>query len=310
MAVNWRNMSLRILSVAMALLLWIYATNEQNPVNDQILSLQIQRINQPQGMEISGIPPSVSVRVQGPRTQLASLTASDFQAAVDLSGLPEGDSYVPVKLTPPSGVQVVQVTPNKIHVVADRMVEKQVDVAVSFKGNPARGYVTQDPAVVPVKVTLKGPRSKVSPVEQLKVTVDVESADGVVEQTVPVSSGVGGVIVSPQTVRVSVPVIPLPSRTVPVRPRVAGEPAKDYEIAGVTVSPESVQVVAPAGYLALMNWVETEKVDVRGTESDVNVKIGVSPPPGAVEVKPAAVEVTVIIKKVRNQGQGTPGPAR
>lgn len=306
--VNWRNMALRILSVALALLLWIYATNEQNPVNDQILSLQLQRLNQPKGMVVSGIPSSVSVRVQGSRTQVTALSANDFQAVVDLSGVVEGDNYIQVKVSSPPGIQVILITPNRVHAVADSVIEKQVDVAASLKGNPAKGYTTQEPVIQPAKVTLRGPRSKIAAIDQIRVTVDVESATGVVDQTVPVNSGQNDVSVVPQTVKVTVPVTPLPAKTVAVRARVTGEPARDYEISGFSISPANVTVMAPSGELAGINWVETEKIDIKGAERDVTVKIGVSPPAGSVEVRPAAVEVTVQIKK-KSQPSGPASPA-
>ncbi len=312
-ALNWRNMALRILSVILAILLWVYATNEQNPVNDQILSIQLHRLNPPKDVEISGIPSNVSIRVQGPRNQITALSPPDFQAVVDLSGVTEGSQYVPVKVNSPSGIQVTQVTPNRVYVTVDRIIEKQVDVAVSFKGSPARGYITLEPVVQPSKVTLRGPGSKVSAIDQLWVTVDIESATAVVDQTLPVNPGQNGVSASPQAVKVTVPVSPLPSRTVPVRVRVTGEPAAGYEITGYIVKPESVQVVAPPGTLPEINWVETDMIEIRGSDRDVMVKIGVSPPAGAVEMKPAAVEVTVQVKKSKAQEPGAaiaPAPAR
>lgn len=306
--INWRNMALRILSVLLAVLLWIYATNEQNPVNDQILSIQLQRRDPPAGMVVSGsIPSNVSIRVQGPRTRVAALTPADFQAVLDLSGLSGGDHNVPVKVIPPPGIQVTQVSPPRVYVVVESIVEKQVDVSAAFKGSPAKGYTALQPVIQPSKVTLKGPGSKVNAIDQIKVTVDVESATGVVDQTVPVSSGQNGVTVSPQSVRVTVPVIPLPSKPVAVRTGVVGEPAPEYEIAGITVNPANVQVTAPSEALSGINWVETENVDVKGADRDVTVRIGVRLPSGAVEINPAAVEVTVHLRKARGQESGTSG---
>ncbi|MCL6612161.1 MAG: hypothetical protein K6T66_11540 [Peptococcaceae bacterium] len=306
--IKWRNMALRILSVLLAVLLWIYATNEQNPVNDQILSIQLQRRDPPAGMVVSGsIPSNVSIRVQGSRTRVAALTPADFQAVLDLSGLSEGDHNVPVKVSPPPGIQVIQVTPGRVYVVVESVVEKQVDVAAAFKGNPAKGYTALEPAIQPSKVTLRGPGSKVNAIDHIKVTVDVESATGVVDQTVPVSSGQNGVTVSPQSVRVTVPVTPLPSKTVAVRAGVVGEPAREYEMAGVTVNPANVQVTAPSEALSGINWVETENIDIKGADRDVTVRIGVRLPTGAVEIKPAAVEVTVHLRKARGQESGASG---
>ncbi|MCL6477286.1 MAG: hypothetical protein K6T65_02605 [Peptococcaceae bacterium] len=307
--IEWRNMSLRILSVVLAFLLWIYATNEQNPVNDQILSIPLKQFGKSDQMIITGIPSNVSIRVQGPRTQVTALSAADFEALVDLSGVTEGEQYVQVKVTSPPGIQVTQVTPPRIHIKGDKIVEQQVAVAAVFKGNPARGYTALDPVIQPDKVTAIGPRSQVSAIDQIKITVDIESAAGVVEQTVPVNSGQKDVRLVPQVVKVTVPVTTMPSKTVMIRARTTGEPAGDYEVTGVTINPANVQVVAPSSTLAGINLVETEAIDISGADRDVKVRIGVSPPPGAIEVKPATVEVTVQLKKAKAQPPGTDTPA-
>ena len=293
---RWRNLALRVLSVLLAILLWIYATNEQNPQNDQILSIQLHRLNPPQGVEVSGLPTNISIRVQGPRTQVAALTAVDFQAVVDLSGVIEGEQYIPVKVNAPTGIQVVQVTPPRVHVVVDSVVEKQVNVAAVLKGNPGRGYNALDPVIQPDKVILRGPRSKVAAIDQVKVTVEVESATRPVEQTLPLNPG-QGIGVTPQSVKVSVPVIPMPAKTLAVRAVVNGDPAPGFETLGVTVSPANVQVVAPSNILAGLSGVDTEKIDLKGAERDLTVKIGITPPPGVVELNPNTVEVTIRIKK-------------
>lgn len=307
--IYWRNTALRILSVLLAILLWIYATNEQNPVNDQILSIQLQRRDPPPGMVVSGsMPTNVSIRVQGPRTQVTALTPADFQAVLDLSKVSDGDHYIPVKVTSPPGIQVTQVTPGRVYVVVDSIVEKQVEVSASFKGNPAKGYAAQAAAVQPSKVTLRGPGSKVGAIDQIKVTVDIESATGPVDQTVPVSSGQNGVTVYPQAVKVNVPITALPSKTVAVRARITGDPAREYEVSGFTVKPANVQVTAPSTVLSVINWVETENIDIKGADRDITLNINVIPPPGAAEVKPATVEVTVQLKKAKAPEPGTPAP--
>ncbi len=312
--IYWRNAALRILSVLLAILLWIYATNEQNPVNDQILSIQLQRRDPPPGMVVSGtIPSNVSIRVQGPRSQVTALTPADFQAVLDLSKVSDGDHNIPVKVTYPPGIQVTQVTPPRVYVVVDSIVEKQVEVSASFKGSPARGYDAQAAVIQPSKVILRGPGSKVGAIDQIKVTVDIESATGPVEQTVQASSGQDGVAVYPQAVKVSVPISPLPSKTVAVRAMITGGPAREYEVSGFTVKPANVQVTAPSTVLSGINWVETEKIDIKGADRDITVNINVPPPAGAVEVKPATVEVTVQLKKAKAQDPGTPAappPAR
>lgn len=284
--------------MALALLLWIFATNERNPVQDQILSVSLSKRGLPGGMVLANdIPPAVSIRVQGNRGQVVALTSTDFEAVLDLSKVGEGEQHVPVRVTPPQGITISKVTPEKVYVVAESIVEQQVGVKVSLKGTPAKGYTAAEPVAQPALVTVKGPRSKVSAVSQVNVTVDVESTVTQVEKTLPVNSGENGVTVFPQTVKVTVPITLLPAKTVPVRARASGAPAKDYEIDGFAIKPAEVQVVAPASVLSGIDWVETEKVEIKDADRDITVKAGISLPPGVVEARPSTVDVTVKMKK-------------
>jgi len=299
--IDWRNMSLRILSVLLALLLWVYATNEQNPVHNQILSINLIQRGLPDNTVInSDIPRVISVRIQGTRGQVTALTPSDFEAILDLSRVTEGEQNLPVKLSSPQGVQVTQVTPGRVNVVVESIVEQQVNVKAAPRGSPAKGYTALDPVVLPNVVTVRGPRSKLAAISQINLIVEVDMATAQVEKTLPVNVEQSGVIVDPKSVRVTVPINQLPSRMVPVRASATGTPAKDFEVDGIVVKPAEVQVVAPQGVLAGINWIETEKVDVKGAEHDVTVKTGVTPPKDVVEIKPATVEVTVQVKKAKS----------
>jgi YbbR domain-containing protein len=300
-------MALIVFSVVLALLLWIYANNERNPVNDQILSIRLNQYGLGEGFVVNGIPSNVSIRVQGARTQITTLTPADFEAVVDLSKVAEGDHYIPVKVNSPPGIQVVQVTPSKVRAAVESIIEQQVNVSAALKGNPAKGYSALEPVVHPATVTVKGPRSKVNSLNPVIVTVDVESANGVVEQTVPVNLAQSGLSVFPQSVRVTVPVTPLPAKTVAVKARTTGEPAEGYEVSGITVNPANIYVTAPSGVITGINSVETEMVDINNVERDVTVRIGIIPPPGAVDLKPVSVEVTVNIRKTKDQNPGGGG---
>ncbi|MFZ5645922.1 MAG: YbbR-like domain-containing protein [Bacillota bacterium] len=311
-AADWRNMSLRILSVLLALLLWVYVTNEQNPAYNQILSINLQQRGMPEGMVLNGnIPQNVSIRVQGTRGQVAALTPADFEAVLSLAGLTEGEHSVPVKVNAPQGLQISKVTPERISLSLESIIEQQVEVSAALKGAPARGYTVLDPVILPSTVTVKGPRSKVSAINGLAtVTVELDSADRQVEKILPVTVAQSGISVLPLSVKVTVPVTPMPVKTVPVRAGTTGSPAGEYEISGITVSPGDVQVMAPAEVLAGIRSIEIQSVDVTGATGDVTVKAAIIPPSGAVDIRPATVEVIVNIKKKQVSDVGTAEPPK
>lgn len=189
---DWRNLSLQILSVLMALLLWVYVTNEQNPLDERLFNVALHVRGTPDGVVVAGLPATVNVRVQGSRGQLTGLTSGDFQAWVDLSGIVSGENDLSVNVNSPPGVRVMQVSPSRVRIQADRMVEKRVPVEVTVKGVPLAGYNIMPATTEPPVVQLKGPGRLVNPVSRVTVAVDVQDATGVVEKTVPLTGLPGG----------------------------------------------------------------------------------------------------------------------
>ncbi len=107
------TMFLRLLSLGVALLLWLFVTYGR----DGTLVLQIApELRQlPPGLAVIGEPPSpVALTVTGPRFQLRHLATAKLRIPLDLSGAREGRVAFPdlerlVRL--PAGVRITRITP-------------------------------------------------------------------------------------------------------------------------------------------------------------------------------------------------------
>ena len=302
---DWRDLSIKILSLFMALLLWVYVTNEQNPLDTRTYNVSLNVRGLPAQMTAAGLPAAVSVQVQGTRGQLVGIDGADFQALVDLSDVAVGDNDVDVQVSVPPGLRLLKVTPDRVRVLVDRIIEKHIPVTVAVTGTPAPGYNALDASVVPGDVLISGPSRLVQPLTRATAQINIQSATGPVEKMVPLSGIPVGVNISSRVVRVSVPVTPLPTRTVPVKPVLAGEPAAGCQVQGVTVQPDSVQVSAPANVLDGIQSVQTEPLNISGARQDLTQTVNLSVPAGAVGLRPARVDVTVHVQAAG----GGPAPA-
>lgn len=304
---NWRNLSLQILSLLMALILWVYVTNEQNPLDERPFNVSLRGRGVPDGYLVTGLPSTVNVRAQGSRGQLTTLTPGDFQAVVDLSGITPGENELTVNVSAPPGIRVIQVSPSRVRVQVDRVVEKEVPVAVTFRGEPAAGYSALAATVNPPLVHLKGPEQLVNAVTRVTATVDVQGASGTVERSATLTGLPRGVSVFPPVVRVTVPVLAMPVKEVPVEPQVRGTPAAGYRVEEVRVEPGAVQVSAPAPTLAGLQRVNTVPVDISGVSQDVVRRVGLVAPGSGVVLRPEQVQVTVRLSPLpENPPERTP----
>ncbi len=304
---NWRNLSLQILSLLMALILWVYVTNEQNPLDERLFNVSLQGRGMPDGYLVTGLPSTVNVRAQGSRGQLTTLSPGDFQAVVDLSAITPGENDLPVNVNSPPGIRVIQLSPSRVRVQVDRIVEKEVPVEVTIRGEPAAGYSVMAATVDPPLVHLKGPERLVNPISRVTVPIDVQGVNATVEKPASFTGLPRGVSVIPPAVRVTVPVLAMPVKEVPVEPQVRGTPAAGYRVEEVRVEPGVIQVSAPAPVLEGVQRVNTVPVDISGVSQDVVRRVGLVAPGNGVVMRPEQVQVTVRLSPLpENPPERTP----
>src|SRR2546422_8425867 len=113
-----QNSGLATLSVVLAFGLWIFVTNAENPEQTRVLpiSLEVKPVNLPADVAVAADLHTVQVRVRVEENVFNSLTASDFEATVDLDNLAVGEYEWPVDvraLTGRGNLRVEEVLPDK-----------------------------------------------------------------------------------------------------------------------------------------------------------------------------------------------------
>ncbi|SHE79036.1 YbbR-like domain-containing protein [Desulforamulus putei] len=304
---KWSNNSMMLLSVLLAVLLWVYVNNAQNPVKEQEFRVTLEtRGELPQGLTLNGLPKSVTVRVQGKTAQLSGIRPADFQAIVDLSYITEGETTRPVQVTAPSGLQVVQVNPSRVTITVERVIQKQLPVTAVVKGEPLSGHTALEPVVQPTAVLVRGPARILKDLKKLELTVDITGTNQNIEQLLMIPLP-AGVTASPDRVKVLVPVTrALPSRTLPVVPRYTGSPADSYQVLRVIPQPATVQVYAPVEVLRNLESISTETIRIDGISGDVLKEARLLLPEGVVDIVPGKVELAFQVKPKQPPTQEPP----
>lgn len=161
----------KLLSLAIALVLWLVVTGQNEPVTAHV-NVQLNFIR-PQLLEISNDPPrTVDVMLTGSRSKLDDLTALDLVATVDISDQQPGERVLRLAdkalISLPQGVKVDGFQPSAIPIRLEQVVERQIAVEPKLEGKPADGY--QVYAVRPSKtaVTVRGPESRVNALQKLE----------------------------------------------------------------------------------------------------------------------------------------------
>ncbi len=210
----FRHFGLKVLSLGLAVLLWVTVAGEETVERSLRVPLEFQQF--PAGLELQGeIPATIDVRVRGTSGSLSRVSPGDIVAVLDLRGARPGQRLFhlgPDQVRVPFGVQVLQVTPPSIAMAFDTSASKSVPIVPPVDGRPAPGFVISKWTVDPPSAEVIGPASAVERVtEALTEPVSVEGARQAVREQVTVG------LVDPllrlktaRTAAVSVQIIPAP----------------------------------------------------------------------------------------------------
>lgn len=174
---NWQY---RILALLLALMCW-YVVSGQEKV-ETWLEVPLEFVNLPHQMEItSGLVGKIQVRIRGTSNQVRSLNASRLAYKLDLGRIQVGTNVIPLvpeNMAITSAVEVVEISPTRLELVADVVVSKSVPVRLDWKGGPGEDMQLANATIFPDQVTVTGFASALEPVGEIS-TVPIEiPADG------------------------------------------------------------------------------------------------------------------------------------
>ena len=255
---KWDNLSSILLAITLALILWVYATYENDaPYTDifsETITIQIQ--NQDVDMAVvDSVEETVQVTIRAFQSDWDTLTANSFRATADWGGLGEGVHTVPIIVTcSDPTVTIISVQPEAMYVELEPIIARtaQIDLRLTDEDSLALGYVLGTPAVSPTTVTISGPESVIEKVSSVRATLSLLDKSESIDQDVVLialdANGeiVGGVTIYPEKTHVSIELEQtLTSREVAVRASTTGQPARGYFISGLSTDPATITVIGP-----------------------------------------------------------------
>src|SRR4051812_33707346 len=297
----FRHLGLKVLSLALAVMLWIVVAGEETVERGLRVPLELQQF--PAGLELQTEPPSlVDVRVRGASTALSRVGPGDIVAVLDLHAARPGQrlfQITPEQVRVPFGVQVVQVTPPGVALVFEKSASRSVRVVPAVEGSPAPGFVVGKLTAEPPTVEVAGPESAVERVtEAVTEPISVAGARQSVTEVVTVGFLDPTLrLKNPRPARVTVQVLPGPvERTLRDRPIRLRNLAPGL----VAQATPSVAHVVVRGSREGLSHVDTSDlaafVDLAGLgagEYVLNVRVGESQEAGVARIDPPTVQVRI-----------------
>jgi YbbR domain-containing protein len=296
------NMTGKILALLLAIILWVYVMNEQNPPVEQTLNVKVEVHNVAERLTITDKTDTVRVRIRGARGIIAGLRVNDIEVVADARNADEGDHSLALKTSAPSSLEIIEVTPTTATVRLERQISKQLAVTPKFSGQPVTGVVVNKAVVTPIAVTVLGARSKVAAADTILVPIDVSGLDkdsireGVAHAYTKNGAVLEGLGIAPEKVSVSLTVLQgLVNKTVDVKPVVFGELAPGAIITRITTEPAKVEIRGQAEAIKTVDWLYTLPVDLTGQNKDIVKEVKLQPREGINVEKAETIRVMVRI---------------
>lgn len=278
----------KIISVVIALLLWAYVIGEVNPTTQNVMKdIPVQLLNTEtltsRGLVVTGTEEfTVSITLEGKRRDMVNLSAEDIVVDADLFGFSKGENAIPIIVSVPENVKILEVKPAKIKVNVEELVAEIRPVQVSFQGTMPEGTEAGFITIEPREAQVTGAKSYVDAVATLRATVDAavltEETTTIHANINPVDKDGNAVInvksdLSSATVTASLCTV----KEVPLEVETIGDLASGFSISSIDV-PKTIKIKGPADVVKDIDSIQAESVDINQISKSTSYPLKLSLP--------------------------------
>lgn len=311
-----KNLTIKILSLVFAVLLWGYVLMAQDPVrtkriDDVNIIYEGESELLTRNLVIANLDEeivnTISVLVDTQLTKYADLSAANITATVNMKTILSPGTYtMPVTVTTNEGtVRNTSISPSTVTIKVDNLVTKTVPVVSQVSGDIGTNYWSGTPVLASNEVAITGPSEYVSEVSKaicdVNLTGRTESFDEAVELVLVKNDGsvvskslLTGIIPS---VGVSVEVLRKATITIDVPKALTGveELPSNYEIIKAEAVPAQITVVGSEEDIKALTAVSLPPISVAGEKENIEKAVSITLPEGIRAIEGTDVMVYVMI---------------
>lgn len=296
------NLSLKILSLIVAIFIWLLVINVDNPIiTKTFVVTDVQLLNEAyidadgkMCMRDNEQEP-IRVTVKAQRKILDDISVLDIRAVADLQQAVSLDTMpVMVPITATVGkipAENIQVSPQNLSLhIEDKETQEFVITVTTNNTRPDKGYEIGSLVSNPEKLRITGPTSLINKIDKVTASVNVNGAvsDVTQETDVTVIDKNGEEFSSQDMSYLNVSKVYVSARLWKVRTDVkisaecSGSPAEGYQVESVTTTPNVLSVAGSDEALSALAeqnntiWIPAEAIDISGKDKDHEEKINIS----------------------------------
>ena len=304
-----------LLSFAIALGLWLYVVTVVSPNSDKHyynipVTLQSEVVLQERGLMITTTElPTVSLHLEGNRTDLNKLNSSNITIAVDVSRIGEAGThnliYTPSYPgdVPNNAISVLSRTPSTITLEVEERISKQVPVDILYSGTLSEDYMAdkENRELDYENINIAGPKSVIDQIAMARIEVNLDDrAQSFSEQFRYTLCNEKGEPVDAQMVTTDVEIVTLTLRIVRVKEidlvvNVLNGGGATAENSQITIEPATIRVSGSDTLLEGLDSLELGTIDLGQMPTDEVLTFPIKLPEGVAN-ETGVLEATVDVR--------------
>lgn len=304
----FNNFPVKVASLFAAALLWVIVIAGQSHTGYFPGKIPIIYTGVPVNTVYTSDVSSVQAKIITDPTTWDKLTANNFTAKVDLSGLSIGTHNLEVKITSNNdNVRIIEKNPATVLVTIEQAEIKTLPVTVKTIGQPKAGFEVSNTTSDPSQVTVTGPKSIIDNLSELDAPVLLDSTqeqNQIVQAKVRALNKQGEEIPNltfdPSVVSVSVEFSKNSlTKTVGIQAKTSGTLPQGYILSNLSVDPTTVSITGSSDALNRIDQLSTKSFPLDSLTATTTKNIELDLPNGInlIDNSSPKVKVTATIEK-------------
>ncbi len=314
------NLTSLILSLLLAMVIWISAVTSGNPNVEAELSIPFEVRQQSSDIAIVDIvPQTIDLKVLAPESIIQGLEEDNpLVAYINLADIAAGTYRFTVMIQIPDQlkpIRILEQNPEKLELKVSNLVSKLLPVSIQVEGEPAIGYQTSGLSWDGSSTTVTGLDSKVQEVATVVGILNIADATGTISRSISLEARntageiVDGVMFQPESVLVNQSIsLQGGYRNLAVNVTTQGVVEPGYRFTSITPAPPTVMVFSEDPQLVegLPGYVNTKPLNLNGVDGYLETILELDLPEGVtvvgdptvlVQVNVTALETSMVITR-------------
>lgn len=282
------NTSVKIIAVMISLVLWIFVASSQSNAGKFPGKIPIKMVNLANGLSAIYDQKEAEIEIMAKPSAWNKLSSNSFSAFIDMEGLAAGTYEMNLQVqSNVSDIKIISKKPTKLFVRVEEVVQKRVVVNQRVEGSGAEGFVAGNVEFLPTEIDVRGPKSVVDNISEVVAIIRLNGESDDFEKEVEVrafdNSGeeITDVTFNPNKVKAQVTIVEgRNNKSVGIKTNLSGSPADGYYISKITTTPNLVNITGQSSVLQVVNYLETQNIDISGVNSDLEKEVLLKIPDG------------------------------